>query len=70
MRARGSRRSSPSARRISRVHDAVSAARALTERWWLVGDVHQRRLTDAAVRSPIVEQRTGTYASLGLAYRF
>ena len=42
----------------------------LTERWPLVGDVHQRRLTDAAVRSLVVEQRTGTHASLGLAYRF
>ena len=42
----------------------------LTQRWTLVGDLHQRRLSDDAARGPAVERRTGTYASLGLAYKF
>jgi outer membrane scaffolding protein for murein synthesis (MipA/OmpV family) len=43
---------------------------SLTHRWELVGSVHQGRLSDAAVRSPIVSRRSGTYASAGVAYRF
>jgi len=42
----------------------------LARRWQLVGSLEQRRLADDAARSPIVVRRTGSYASLGLAYRF
>lgn len=46
------------------------AGRRLTPKWDLVGSVELRRLSDDAMRSPIVERRTGTYASVGGAYRF
>ena len=42
----------------------------LTHRWTLVGSIESRRLSDDAARSPIVERRSGIYASAGLAYRF
>jgi outer membrane scaffolding protein for murein synthesis (MipA/OmpV family) len=42
----------------------------LTNRWMLVGSVEHRRLSDDAARSPIVEKRSGFYASTGLGYRF
>jgi len=42
----------------------------LTHRWTLVGSVEVRRLSDEAARSPIVERRSATYASAGIAYRF
>jgi outer membrane scaffolding protein for murein synthesis (MipA/OmpV family) len=42
----------------------------LSGRWVLVGSVERRRLTDSAMRSPLVGQRSASYASLGLAYRF
>jgi outer membrane scaffolding protein for murein synthesis (MipA/OmpV family) len=42
----------------------------LTTRWDLVGSVEVRRLSSDAMRSPIVERRTATYASVGAAYRF
>ena len=42
----------------------------LTQRWILFGSLESRRLSDDAARSPIVERRSGTYASLSLAYRF
>jgi outer membrane scaffolding protein for murein synthesis (MipA/OmpV family) len=42
----------------------------LTRRWLLLGSVEQRRLSDDAARSPIVERRSGVYASGGIAYRF
>jgi outer membrane scaffolding protein for murein synthesis (MipA/OmpV family) len=35
-----------------------------------VGSVEVRRLSSDAMRSPIVERRTATYASVGAAYRF
>jgi len=46
------------------------AGHRLTPKWDLVGSVELRRLSSDAMRSPIVERRTGTYASLGGAYRF
>ena len=42
----------------------------LTQRWQLLGSVEHRRLADDAARSPIVDKRSGMYASLGLAYKF
>lgn len=42
----------------------------LSHRWVLVGSVERRRLTDDAARSPLVAQRSASYATLGLAYRF
>jgi outer membrane scaffolding protein for murein synthesis (MipA/OmpV family) len=42
----------------------------LSRRWLLVGSLERRRLTDHAMRSPLVEQRSASYATLGLAYRF
>ncbi|HEX7053100.1 MAG TPA: MipA/OmpV family protein [Burkholderiales bacterium] len=42
----------------------------LARHWVLVGSVERRRLTDHAMRSPLAEQRSASYATLGLAYRF
>ena len=42
----------------------------LAQRWVLVGSVERRTLSDDVARSPIVERRSGYYASLGLGYRF
>ena len=42
----------------------------LTQRWLLVGSAERRRLSDEAARSPIVEKPSGTYASIGVGYRF
>ena len=42
----------------------------LTNRWMLVASLEHRRLSDDAARSPIVEKRSGVYASTGLGYRF
>src|ERR1700694_587942 len=42
----------------------------LSRHWVLVGSLEGRRLTDDAMRSPIVERRRNYYASIGLAYRF
>lgn len=46
------------------------AAHGLTPRWDLVGSVEVRRLANDVMRSPIVEKRTASYASIGAAYRF
>jgi outer membrane protein len=46
------------------------ASHGLTPKWDLVGSVEVRRLSGDAMRSPIVERRTASYASLGAAYRF
>jgi len=42
----------------------------ISRRWVLVGSVERRRLTDHATRSPLVAQRSASYLTLGLAYRF
>lgn len=42
----------------------------LSRRWLLVGSLERRRLTDHALRSPLVAQRSASYGTLGLAYRF
>lgn len=42
----------------------------LTHRWMLVASLEHRRLSDDAARSPIVQKRSGIYASAGLGYRF
>lgn len=54
------------------VYGAIGALASydLSRRWLLVGSVERRRLTDHAMRSPLVEQRSASYATLGLAYRF
>jgi outer membrane scaffolding protein for murein synthesis (MipA/OmpV family) len=46
------------------------AGHRLGASWDLVGSVEVRRLSSDAMKSPIVEKRTGTYASVGAAYRF
>lgn len=46
------------------------ASHGLTPKWDLLGSVEVRRLSSDAMRSPIVERRTGTYASVGAGYRF
>jgi len=46
------------------------ASHGLTPKWDLVGSAELRRLSSDAMRSPIVERRTGFYASAGAAYRF
>jgi outer membrane scaffolding protein for murein synthesis (MipA/OmpV family) len=42
----------------------------LTPRIDLVASIEARRLSSDAMRSPIVERRTGVYASVGAGYRF
>lgn len=42
----------------------------LSRHWVLVGSIERRRLTAHAMRSPLVAQRSASYATLGLAYRF
>ena len=42
----------------------------LAPRWMLTGSLEQRRLSDDAAKSPIVEKRSGIYASAGVGYRF
>ena len=42
----------------------------LTPRWVLFASIDQRRLSDEAMKSPIVQRRSGVYASASLAYRF
>lgn len=42
----------------------------LAPRWLLVGSLEERRLSDEAARSPIVQKRSNVYASVGLGYRF
>jgi outer membrane scaffolding protein for murein synthesis (MipA/OmpV family) len=46
------------------------AGHRLAQSWDLVGSVELRRLSSDVMRSPIVERRTGAYASAGAAYRF
>lgn len=48
----------------------VEAAYDLTPRWVILASVSTRRLHGDAATSPITEDRTGYYASAGLAYRF
>jgi MipA family protein len=48
----------------------VEAAYDITPRWALLSSVSLRRLHGDAAASPITEDKTNTYASLGLAYRF
>jgi outer membrane scaffolding protein for murein synthesis (MipA/OmpV family) len=42
----------------------------LARRWVLVGSVERRHMSDNAARSPLVVQRSASYATIGLAYRF
>lgn len=42
----------------------------LARHWVLVGSLERRHLSDEAARSPLVVQRSASYAALGLAYRF
>ncbi|MBW8904642.1 MAG: MipA/OmpV family protein [Betaproteobacteria bacterium] len=42
----------------------------LTPRWVLFASIEQRRLSDEAMKSPIVQRRSGAYASASVAYRF
>lgn len=48
----------------------VLGAHGLARSWDLVASAEVRRLSSDAMKSPIVEKRTGTYASAGIAYRF
>jgi len=42
----------------------------LNREWMLVGGLEARQLRGDAAGSPLVEDRSSTYASVGLAYRF
>ena len=42
----------------------------LGRRWLLLASAHARRLQEDAASSPITEERTNYFASIGLAYRF
>jgi outer membrane scaffolding protein for murein synthesis (MipA/OmpV family) len=42
----------------------------LSSRWMLVGSLERRHLSERAARSPLVAQRSASYATVGLAYRF
>ena len=42
----------------------------LTRRWLLLGSLERRHMSDNTAQSPIVAQRSASYASAGLAYRF
>ncbi len=42
----------------------------LGPRWLLVGSLEMRQLYDAARESPVAQDKSGTYAAFGLAYRF
>ena len=42
----------------------------ITPRWVLFATVERHRLSDNAMSSPIVEQRSGNYVSANIAYRF
>ena len=48
----------------------VEATYDLNPRWLLVGSVHGRQLHGHAATSPITEEQTNYFASVGLAYRF
>ena len=42
----------------------------LSRRWVLVGSVERRHMSDNAARSPLVVQRSASYAAVGVAYSF
>ncbi len=42
----------------------------LSTNWVMVGSVEARRLQGDAVHSPLVERRTNSYTSVGVAYKF
>ena len=45
-------------------------ATVIDPRWVLLGSVHGRQLHGHAATSPITEEQTNYFASIGLAYRF
>lgn len=48
----------------------VEGGYELGRRWLLFASAHARRLQDDAASSPITEERTNYFASVGVAYRF
>ena len=48
----------------------VEGAYELGRHWVALASVHARRLQDDAASSPITEERTNYFASVGVAYRF
>ena len=48
----------------------VEATYDLNPRWLVVGSMHGRQLHGHAATSPITEEQTNYFASVGLAYRF
>jgi outer membrane scaffolding protein for murein synthesis (MipA/OmpV family) len=42
----------------------------LAPRWIVFASIDERRLSDEAMKSPIAQRRSGTYASASLGYRF
>jgi MipA family protein len=48
----------------------IEGAYELGPRWVLLASVHARRLHGDAASSPITEEKTNYYASVGLTYRF
>jgi outer membrane scaffolding protein for murein synthesis (MipA/OmpV family) len=48
----------------------VEGAYDLSRQWVMLASTHVRRLHGDAASSPITEEKTNYYASVGLAYRF
>jgi hypothetical protein len=48
----------------------VEGAYDLSRRWVVLASTHLRRLHGDAASSPITEEKTNYYLSMGLAYRF
>lgn len=51
------------------LHAGVGFTRPVSKHWFVFGSAGASRLLGPAADSPLVEQRNGTYASLGLAWR-
>ncbi|MBV8034297.1 MipA/OmpV family protein [Roseateles sp.] len=51
------------------VHAGVSFTRSLTQHWTAFGGVGASRLVGPAASSPLTQQRNGSYANLGMAWR-
>lgn len=48
----------------------AQASYDLSRHWMIVGAAERKRMSDAVMESPLVAQRSASYASIGLSYRF
>ena len=51
------------------LHAGVSFTRPLSKHWFVFGGTGASHLLGPAADSPLIQQRNGTYANLGLAWR-